>query len=79
MTYRNEILDCANKIVTQKQTNIFTMQEILDCMRAKGCPYNENTIRTHVSSRMCANSPDHHDSTYDDFERISDGVFRIKN
>jgi hypothetical protein len=36
------------------------------------------TIRTHVTSRMCASSSDHHGTTYDDFERLDRSRYRLR-
>jgi len=79
MTCRDEVLDCARLIVTQKGENRFTIQEILRCMRARGTRYKESTIRTHVTSRMCSDAPKHHAVKYDDFERIGEGVYSLRN
>lgn len=41
--------------------------------------YAESTIRTHVTSRMCASSPDHHGTTYGDFERLDRSHYRLRS
>lgn len=69
MTARDEILAAATAVLRRKGRDAFTLQEILTEMHGHGTRYADNTIRTHVNSRMCANSPDHHGRTYDDFER----------
>ena len=77
MTCRDEILICANRIVTAKGSNDFTIDEILICMQSEGTSYANSTIRTHVTSRMCRNAPKHHGVTYDDLERVERGVYRL--
>lgn len=77
MTCRDEILTCANRIVSQKEINEFTLQEILDCMKAARTRYEESTIRTHVTSRMCVNAPKHHAVKFADFVRISRGTYKL--
>ena len=77
MTCRDEILTCANRIVSVKGCNEFTIAEILTCMRSEGTLYSESTIRTHITSRMCHNVPKHHGTTYDDLERVERGVYRL--
>ena len=47
-------------------------------MRRNGSSYRESTIRTHVTSRMCANAPDHLAVTYQDFIRTDVGRYRFK-
>jgi hypothetical protein len=46
---------------------------VIDELLRTGTRYKPSTIRTHIVSRMCANAPDHHASTYDDPERVADG------
>jgi len=79
MTCRDEILACANRIIQQKGINEFSLKEIIACMEAVGTKYKESTIRTHVTSRMCANAPKHHATKYNDFERPYHGIYRLKD
>ena len=79
MTCRDEILACANRIVQQKGINEFSLKEIIDCMEAVGTKYKESTMRTHVTSRMCANAPKHHATKFNDFERTSHGIYKLKD
>ncbi len=62
MTCQDEILDCfqSNAIIKE----VFTI---------KDTKFAESTIKTHITSRMCGNSPDNHNTTYDDFIRTDDG------
>ena len=77
MTCRDEVLTCANRVVSVKGINEFTIDEILTCMRSEGTSYTESTIRTHITSRMCRNAPKHHGTTYDDLERVERAVYRV--
>lgn len=77
MTCRDEILDCAERLISRKGRNEFSLLEILECMHSRGTSYRDSTIRTHVTSRMCANAPDHHGVTYDDLQRIGTGMYRL--
>lgn len=79
MTCRDDILVCANKIVNQSGINEFSLRQILDCMNYSGTKYKESTIRTHVTSRMCANAPTHHVPKYYDFERVSFGLYKLSS
>jgi len=78
MSCRDEILDCVRYVTQRAGRNEFTLKEILDCMRARGTQYKESTIRTHVTSRMCSNAPDHHARTYDDFVRTDRGTYCLR-
>jgi len=79
MTCRDEVLKAARLIITQKGVNEFSIKDILDEMERNQTRYEESTIKTHISSRMCADAPQHHAVKYEDFERIGNGVYRIRN
>jgi hypothetical protein len=57
----------------------FSLGEIVREVRSLGSDYRESTIRTHVTSRMCANAPDHHAVVYNDLERVDHGLNRIRS
>ena len=78
MSCRDEILDCVKRVTSQKASDEFTIQEVLDCMRTRGTRYSDSTIRTHITSRLCVNAPSHHAARYPDLERIGDGTYRLK-
>jgi hypothetical protein len=77
-TARSEILATARKLAGQSADGSFTLLQILAEMRRAGSRYTESTIRTHVTSRMCADAPAHHGTTYDDFQRIGGGRYRLR-
>jgi hypothetical protein len=39
---------------------MFTVNGVVSELQRRGSRYAEATVRTHVTSRMCANAPDHH-------------------
>ena len=75
---RDEILATTRKLAGQSADGTFTLIEVLTEMRRTGSRYAESTIRTHVTSRMCADAPNHHARTYDDLERLGDGRYRLR-
>lgn len=77
-TCRDEILAAVNSILARSGDDTFTLQQVLREMAKRDARFKESTICTHVTSRMCANSPDHHAKTYDDFERVGWGVYRLR-
>jgi len=56
----------------------FTVSDVLIELRSRSSDLAESTIRTHITSRMCGDSPDHHGTTYDDLERVDRGVYRLR-
>jgi len=49
---------------------------VIDELQRRGTAYKPSTIRTDVVSRLCADAPDHHGRTYDDFQRVRAGQYR---
>jgi hypothetical protein len=77
-TAREEILTAAKMLADRSPDGSFTLTQIITNLQRAGTRYAESTIRTHVTSRMCADAPDHHGTTYDDFERLGDGRYRFR-
>jgi hypothetical protein len=75
VTARDEILAVLT-VLERSGRSSFTVEQVLAELRRRGSKYRESTIRTHITSRMCANSPDHHARTYDDLERVGEGLYR---
>ena len=74
---RDEVVQAARAIVARKRRNEFRLTEIVQYLKDANSEYSESTIRTHVTSRCCANAPDHHAKVYRDFERIGKGMYRV--
>lgn len=74
-TCRDEIL-AALPAVTGSD-GAFTVASVVAALRARGSQYTESTVRTHVTSRMCADSPDHHARVYTDLVRVGRGRYRL--
>ncbi|GGN96519.1 hypothetical protein GCM10010112_87820 [Actinoplanes lobatus] len=77
-TCREEILAAIADLLRRSGRDDFTLQDVLTEMRRRGSRYAESTIRTHVVSRMCANAPDHHGTTFADLERLDRGTYRLR-
>lgn len=76
MTARDEILAALPAVCAHTGRETFTPRDVIDELNRRGTVYKPSTIRTRVVSRMCADAPDHHARTYDDLERVGDGVYR---
>jgi hypothetical protein len=75
---REEILEAAEAIMAGRDRKVFTVKEVVDYLKAKGTVFAESTIRTHITSRFCANAPDNHPVTYEDFVRVGHGEYALK-
>jgi len=77
-TARDEILAVARDLSRRSGDGSFTLGQILAELRRRGSRYSEATIRTHVTSRMCGDSPDHHATTFTDLRRVGRGTYRLR-
>lgn len=79
MNCHSDVRAAANAVVARKGQNQFTIPEVLQEMRRQGTlgRYRQSTVRTHITSRCCANAPDHHAVTYRYFRRLRQGVYEI--
>ena len=76
---RDELLAVVTDLVKRKGVNEFTVEEATEAMKDHNSIYAESTIRTHITSKCCVNAPKHHITTYNDYERIDKGIYRINN
>lgn len=77
-TCREQVLAALARLERRHGRHIFALDEIVQEVQTATTCYSEQTIRTHVVSRMCANAPRHHAVTYSDLERVDRGCYRIR-
>ncbi len=76
MTCRDEILACFRHYRSRGRDEV-ALADVVGWMRRNGTTYEESTIRTHITSRMCRDAPRGHAVTYDDLIRVDRGVYRL--
>lgn len=76
MTCRNEVLAAFERSERRHGRRDFDLADIVQEVQAAGSTYKESTVRTHVTSRMCADARDHHETTFADLERVERGRYR---
>ena len=76
MTARDEILAALPELRARMGRDTFSPAEIIAAVEQLGTRYPEQTLRTEIVSRLCADAPDHHARVYDDFERVGRGLYR---
>lgn len=74
---RREILAAVTRILARSGQKTFSPVEVVRELQDAGTTYAETTIRTMVVSHMCVNAPDDAAVTYDDFECLEHGVYRL--
>ncbi|WP_106495750.1 DUF7669 domain-containing protein [Lentibacillus sp. Marseille-P4043] len=57
---REEMLQVVQQLVKAKGKNEFSIQEVLDEMGRAGTTYKDSTIRTHLTSKCCVETKQHH-------------------
>jgi hypothetical protein len=77
-TAREQILAAIEQITSETRST-FSVAEVLAELQARRTELAESTIRTHITSRMCGDAPDHHGTTYNDLERVDRGVYRLRS
>lgn len=77
MSVRSEILAAIDQVVAGRVDQSFTAAEVINAMRRGATRYTDQTIRTHIASRMCSNAPDHHAVVYQDLIRTERGRYRL--
>ncbi|PJN52654.1 hypothetical protein CXK86_20585 [Paenibacillus sp. BGI2013] len=76
---REEILRDTIAIVSAKGILLFTPKEVIDYMKRANTLFAESTIRTHITSRCCSNTAHHHKSSYENYEQVQPGHYKILN
>ena len=77
MTCHKEVLNAAKFIVRSKGVNQFAPKEVVQHLNNRDTTYAHSTINTHIVSRCCVNTPEHHTVRYEYFERIDRGLYRV--
>lgn len=75
-TCRDAVLLAMLTLERRTQRTDFQLQEIVREVQSHTKRYPETTIRTHVTSVMCADAPMHHQNHTDDLERVERGKYR---
>ena len=76
---REELLAVLTEYVKEKGENEFSRAEAITAMRRAGSKYKSGSVSAHLLYRCCANVPRYYKPMYDDYEKIGDGLYRIKN
>ena len=75
MSARKEILQAIPAAVASD--GAFTVRRVVAELARRGTVCSDSTISTHIISRMCAEAPDNHATTFDDLQRVDRRVYRL--
>lgn len=76
---REELLAVLTEYVKEKGENEFTRAETIAAMRRAGSKYKLGSISAHLSYRCCANVLRYYKLMYNNYEKIGNGLYRIKD
>jgi len=74
-TCRDAVLEAMSNLEVRSGKKVFRLQEIVNEVLRSTDRYPEVTIRTQISSVMCANAPVHHANHTNDLERVGHGLY----
>ena len=75
MSARKEILQAIPAVAASD--GAFTVRQAVAEMVRRGTVYTDSTVSAHIISRMCADAPDNHATTFDDLQRVDRSVYRL--
>lgn len=75
MTCRDEVLAAFERLERRHGRRELDLADVVQEVLASSA-YKESTIRTHITSRMCAEAPANHGTVYADLERVGRGRYR---
>lgn len=75
-TARDAVLRAFDELEAQTERTAFRADEVWQHVAAATSDFQETTIRTYVTSAMCANAPVHHANHTDDVVRVKRGLYR---
>lgn len=78
-TCRDEILAVTANLASRSADGTFSPDDVVREMARRGSSYQESTIRTYVTSVMCANAPVHHQNHTEDLRRVDRGRYALIN
>ncbi|GHF54205.1 hypothetical protein HNQ07_003572 [Deinococcus metalli] len=79
MTCRDDILEVIRELVQGRTDQTFGAADVVAGMKARGHQYKELSIRTYVTSTLCAPAPDPTGRRTQDLERVTRGRYRLRD
>ncbi|MBM6399788.1 hypothetical protein [Phycicoccus sonneratiae] len=77
-TARSEILAAINSLIARSGLHEVAVQDVVHEMRRRGARYSDSTVRTMMTSHMCAQVHGPNIAAYDDLDRVDRGTYRLR-
>ncbi|MGH9921095.1 MAG: DUF7669 domain-containing protein [Nitrososphaerales archaeon] len=78
MTCRDAVLEAFRGLRERNRRDVFKLEQIVHEVLSHTSEFKESTIRTHVTSRMCADAPPNHGVVYADLDRVGPSLYRLR-
>ena len=78
MTCRDEVINAMVRLEKRHRKSAFQLNVIVKVVLSATNYYKESTIRTHISSHMCAQAPVNAAVVTDDLDRIGRGLYKLR-
>ena len=75
ISVRDEVLDAFRRLERRTGQSVFRLRDVVSEVLSITTAYNETTLRTYVTSVMCADAPVHHGNHTDDLIRVGHGLY----
>lgn len=75
-TVREDVLEAFQALERKTGRLDFRPQEIVEEVLRRSPERKAASVRTHVTSVMCADAPVHHDNHTDELSRVAPGIYR---
>ncbi|WP_104105361.1 hypothetical protein [Nocardioides sp. 616] len=77
-TARADILDAVRRILAASEQDTFGVDEVVADMSARGSRFAAATVRTMLTSHMCADVRGRGIAAFDDVQRVGPGTYRLR-
>lgn len=72
-------MDAMVALERRSKKSLFGLSEIVSEVMQRGSNYEISTIRTEITSRMCAQAPKNHGVVYADLDRVNRGMYALRH
>jgi hypothetical protein len=73
---REEVLAAFERLESRHGRDVFDRAEVVREVLSMTSNFEQSTVETHITARMCINAPRNHGTVYADLERVRRGQYR---
>jgi hypothetical protein len=73
---REKVLAAFERLESRHGRDVFDRDEVVREVLSMTSDFEQSTIETHITARMCINASRNHGTVYADLERVRGGAYR---